>query len=452
MSLFGGTTSAFGQAGKPAQSFSGFGAQTGKPPLNLFGTPNTSNTTASQQGGTMAPAENQSAGAGSLFGNKFLQPPSQPPPGGGLFGQTQPKQGLGLFGGSNQNQQNPVGQSQPAQGGGGLFGGQQQSSGLFGTNNAPNQQNQQQTQQQQQQQQQQQPQQQQPQQQQQQQQPQQIGSIMSHTRIWSEQDQTLRHPTVVDQIESIYRKWDPSTPESLFHTYLYNSYPSNAAPFFRPSPLDNADKWEEALKNRPSAGAIPFLVQGFFQLGRRLLTQEEHLRVLHGRLHEINAGLSDLLNKHDVSVSVRTAECRRKHIVLSQKCLALATKTQVLRNRGYAMDQAEEELRHKLLALERRVFDPALNGRGEEIWARMVGVRERGRQLAFEMERYGGSVGRAGEVELDEATLMKAKKILEDYNAQLAHLAKELEQIRKEWEEWEASRPMSNAATAGGNR
>ena len=75
------------------------------------------------------------------------------------------------------------------------------------------------------------------------------------------------------------------------------------------------------------------------------------------------------------------------------------------------MDQAEEELRHKLLALERRVFDPALNGRGEEIWARMVGVRERGRQLAFEMERYGGSVGRAGEVELDEATLMKAKKV-----------------------------------------
>ena len=30
-------------------------------------------------------------------------------------------------------------------------------------------------------------------------------------------------------------------------------------------------------------------------------------------------------------------------------------------------------------------------------------------------------------------------QILEDYNSQMAHLAKELEQIRKDFEEWEQS-------------
>ena len=74
------------------------------------------------------------------------------------------------------------------------------------------------------------------------------------------------------------------------------------------------------------------------------------------------------------------------------------------------MDGPEEELRQKLLMLERQVFDPALEGRGEEIWARMVSVRERGRSLQYEMERRGLGGLNVKEQSLDEETLEKARK------------------------------------------
>ena len=68
----------------------------------------------------------------------------------------------------------------------------------------------------------------------------------------------------------------------------------------------------------------------------------------------------------------------------------------MLRNRGFALDGAEEVLRGKLRAVEARVADPGLNGRSEEVWARMVGVRERVRGLRRELERVGGGGGEGG--------------------------------------------------------
>lgn len=148
-----------------------------------------------------------------------------------------------------------------------------------------------------------------------------------------------------------------------------------------------------------------------------MMQQVQNLNVLNGRLHEINDGLNVLLQKHDLEVSIRAAECRRRHLKLSRQCLGLAAKTQCLRNRGYAMDGAEEELRKKLLGLEKQVFDPALDGRGEEIWARMVSVRERGRQLQREYERAGRGLGgdneRKGGTVIDEEILKRAMKVRE---------------------------------------
>ena len=217
--------------------------------------------------------------------------------------------------------------------------------------------------------------------------------------------------SVVDQIELAFSKWNPQSTLSLFHTYLYNSVPPESAPFYGPTPQDDETKWEEALSKKPSPGAIPVLVKGFEQIGQRMEMQSQSLQVLRGRLHEINDGLNSLLQKHDLQISVRAAECRRRHITLSHQCLRLAAKTQVLRNRGYAMDSAEEELRQKLLLLERNVFDPALTGRGEEIWARMVSVRERGRQLQREFEKSGRGLSQHKEQVIDEEVMRRAKKV-----------------------------------------
>lgn len=165
------------------------------------------------------------------------------------------------------------------------------------------------------------------------------------------------------------------------------------------------------MSKKPHPGAVPVIVKGFNQLGQRMILQKQLLAILQGRLHEINNGLTEMLRRHDLEISTRAAEARKRHLRLNQQCLRLATKVQVLRNRGYAMDSAEEELKKKLLTLEKRVTDPALTGRGEEIWARMVNVRERGRQLQREFEKAGRSLPQKQEQGIDEEILKKATKV-----------------------------------------
>jgi len=116
------------------------------------------------------------------------------------------------------------------------------------------------------------------------------------------------------------------------------------------------------------------------------------------------------------------------------------------------MDNAEEELGNKLRQLERDMFDPSLNGREQEIWARMIGIRERGKRLKAEMEK----VVRPPEVQdasLDEETAKSAKKVsvsnrklehdsdecqvLDAYDVQLKHLQTELQLVQQEFEDWE---------------
>jgi nuclear pore complex protein Nup54 len=163
------------------------------------------------------------------------------------------------------------------------------------------------------------------------------------------------------------------------------------------------------------------LVKGFYELGKRIVFQEQTLQLLSGRLWEITNGLGALLAQHDTVISTRAEGCRKRHIRLSQKCLELAAKTQVLRNRGYAMDAAEEELKRKLMALEKGVFDPALSGRAEEIWARMVNIREKARQLQAELERAGKHPSQdpesAEKTPIDEQTMKRAKKVSYPFNS-----------------------------------
>lgn len=222
----------------------------------------------------------------------------------------------------------------------------------------------------------------------------------------------------MEQMETAFLKWHPQSPSSLFQTYLYNSVPPDLAPFYGPTDRDDEKAWEEALRKKPSAGSIPIAVRGFFELGKRAVYQKQSLDTLRGRLVEINQGLEQLLRTHDLNLSTRTVECRRRHLTLSRRCLALAAKAQVLRNRGYALDHGEEELRKKLLVLEGTVCDPALNGRSEEIWARMVSIRERGRMLERDFEKAGRTTEKAGEI--DEAVFERCWEVggdsYRDYN------------------------------------
>lgn len=121
-----------------------------------------------------------------------------------------------------------------------------------------------------------------------------------------------------------------------------------------------------------------------------------------------------------------------------------------MRNRGYAMDPAEEALKAKLESLEKNVCDPQILARSEEIWARMVQVQARSQWLEKEMAKQAGAIAsglseedarRAEKVCYDMNDggegMANGKQVLEDYATNLTHLKKELVAIAKEFEEWQ---------------
>ncbi|KAL1655125.1 Nucleoporin nup57 [Didymella pomorum] len=413
----------FGNAGGEKKTGTLFGSTTA-PAGGLFG-------------GSLQQPQQSNAAAPSLFGTSTAAPAT-----GGLFGSTaqQPQQqnaGTSLFGGAlgqtQQQQQQP-----PAQ-----------TSSLWG-------QPQQQAQQQQQQQQQQQPQ-------------QQVSNSLFGSSLQPApglnpvQAQSLqqtreglpqlrqsttqpyagasinghREKSVIQQIQVLNSKWDPENPDCVFTHYFYNSVKPEEAPFYGPQPGEDERKWEEALSKKPAPGAIPVLARGFEQVAERIRQQQQAVLALRTRLHEINNALSVLKDTHELNVASRITEAKRKHVVFTQRTLALATKVQILRNRGYVMDTQEEDLRKKLVELEKKTFDPVLGGRQEEIWARMSGVRERARILQEETEKLGKNIDSQNGELLSEADQQALEKLLKDYDRQLEHLKKWVDDTKQEYDEYE---------------
>ncbi|OAL01756.1 hypothetical protein IQ06DRAFT_325269 [Phaeosphaeriaceae sp. SRC1lsM3a] len=412
--LFGSTTAPagglFGQSQQQQQP-----ANTAQP--SLFG----STVAAPQTNNLFGSSQQQNTGGGSLFGQPQQQ---QQNAGSSLFGQPQQQQqqqnaGASLWGQPQQQQQ----QQQQQQG-------QQQqqpafSNSLFGASLQPApplNQSQAQTLQQQRDGL--------PQLRQSSAQPFAAGSVSGH-----------REKSVVEQIRILNDKWDPANPNCVFQHYFYNAVKPEEAPFYGPSQGEDERKWEEALSNKPSAGAIPVLARGFEQVAERIRQQAAAVTALRTRLHEINNSLTLLKDAHELNVASRITEAKRKHIVFTQRTLALATKVQILRNRGYVMDQQEEELKKKLADLEKQTFDPVLGGRQEEIWARMSGVRERARILQAETEKVGKSIESQQNGELlseeDQKTL---EKLLKDYDRQLEHLRKWVDDTKEEYDTWESDK------------
>ena len=81
------------------------------------------------------------------------------------------------------------------------------------------------------------------------------------------------------------------------------------------------------------------------------------------------------------------------------------------------MDNAEEELKDKLSKLERVVLDPSLDGREQEIWARMIDIRDRSKLVKDEMERFveqsnvGGDEADGQAPVLSEEMVEKANRV-----------------------------------------
>ena len=180
-------------------------------------------------------------------------------------------------------------------------------------------------------------------------------------------------------------------------------------PFYQPSPGEDPREWEQAVHDKPAPGYMPALASGFRAVAERLLTQKAILAQYNQALHQINAQLDQILSQHDLQTSVRALNARRRHALLRQRCLALASKVQVLRNRGYALDKDEDELKTKLESLDRRMADPALSARTEELWSRLILLRGYSDSLRSEVN--GRAADAAQEGGLGEEVEAKAKKV-----------------------------------------
>ncbi|KAF2640501.1 hypothetical protein P280DRAFT_451246 [Massarina eburnea CBS 473.64] len=420
MSLFGNLGGGLGQPERKTGTL--FGSTTA-PPGGLFGQ-------SQQQPASSAPA------TGGLFGATNTAAPQQQNT-GGMFSASQNNAPSGIFGGAQQNQpggmfaqsQQQNQQQQPSLNNS-LFGGLLQPAPTLTQNQI----------------------------QQLQQSQQGLPNLRQSTKDpWANASFSgHREKSVVEQLKTIYNKWDPSSPECVFQHYFYNSVNPDEAAFYGPAPHEDERKWEEALAKKPSPGSIPVLACGFDQVAARIAYQQLAVTGLRTRLHEINNSLALMKDQHELSVATRITEARRKHSVHIQRILTLATKVQILRNRGYVMDQAEEELRKKLIELEKKTFDPVLGGRQEEIWARMSGVRERAHILEQETERLGKSLANQQNAELfrDEADREQLENILKDYDKQLTHLTKEIDEMKKEYEQWDKAekerRQPARSSTVGG--
>lgn len=102
----------------------------------------------------------------------------------------------------------------------------------------------------------------------------------------------------------------------------------------------------------------------------------------------------------------------------------------MLKNRGYALQPEEEQLKKRLEVLHRHVFDPSITGRVNEIWARMTVVRERARMMEGELEMKNGW-------EWDDKQLKVTGELLGQNAKGLEYLAQEVKGIEKELAELE---------------
>ncbi|KAK3996239.1 nucleoporin complex subunit 54-domain-containing protein [Cladorrhinum sp. PSN332] len=262
--------------------------------------------------------------------------------------------------------------------------------------------------------------------------------------LWQPGSLTNFQKPIPDQIKIITEKWDPTNPNCVFRTYLYNKVEEHTVPLYQPGSHEDPKEWDEALRHKPAPNYIPVLCAGFPSIVARLTLQRRVMIEFNNKLHAINSSLDEILSRHDLEHSVRALNARRKHAELSKRCLVLASKVQVMRNRGYALSGDEDELKQKLEKIDKDLQDPALSARMEELWSRLIILRGYADNLKDEINKPGfaESDGLGEEVEA------KAKKILEDYDKQLQHLKKQVEEAKKDFVEWEKQHNPTPAPSA----
>ncbi|KAK9235121.1 nucleoporin complex subunit 54-domain-containing protein [Lipomyces kononenkoae] len=230
-------------------------------------------------------------------------------------------------------------------------------------------------------------------------------------------------PSIPEQLQKIKNSWDPSSPDCAFQFYFYNKVPSEQAVLYVKPPNHDQARWDAAIAARPDSGSVPVLARGFTDLQKRVNIQHQQVIAYQVRMHEINSRLTQLITRHDLYTTVKIAELKARHAAVAHRTLSLAAKVQVLKSRGYALRPDEEVLKRKFEELTRVLNDPAVFGKINEVWARMMVVRDRIKVLNEQTRQTGEQWENAIDWEKDDDQLEKIARILKGQQAGLIYLA-----------------------------
>ncbi|KAK9365584.1 nucleoporin complex subunit 54-domain-containing protein [Lipomyces kononenkoae] len=239
-------------------------------------------------------------------------------------------------------------------------------------------------------------------------------------------------PSIPEQLQKIKNSWDPASPDCAFQFYFYNKVPSEQAVLYVKPPNHDQARWDAAIAARPDPGSVPVLALGFTDLQKRVNIQHQQVIAYQVRMHEINSRLTQLITRHDLYTTVKMAELKARHAAVAHRTLSLAAKVQVLKSRGYALRPDEEVLKRKFEELTRLLNDPAVFGKINEVWARMMVVRDRIKVLNEQTRQTGEQWENAIDWEKDDEQLEKIARILKGQQAGLIYLA---DVLRKDMEE-----------------
>lgn len=361
----------------------------------LFGNNTQTNTapTLGTSGGLFGAAKPQSTIGGGLFGNNNQQQPNTGTLGGsttgGLFGnkpaQPQTTLGGGLFGNNQQQQQ----QQQPASAGFGLKStqpsfawsqpGQQQQqpqpqqSSLFGA----------------------------PAQQQQQQFPNShlMGSLNLQTpsSLTLQQQQSANYPQQIqDQIVKCKESWDPSSSKSKLRTFVYNKVDKQQALLYNKPNNIMPDEWDKALKNKPNDSVIPVELLGFEALNQRNQIQIENVAQSRTILKQLLEKNTQLQQRHELEIASRILKVTNKNVEIETRLLKLGSQLAILKNRGLPLNITEEKMWNQYKELLKRSEDPAGLGKTNELWARLVVLKERARNISDQLDNTMSTINQKG--------------------------------------------------------
>ncbi|KAF3918885.1 hypothetical protein ABW20_dc0103684 [Dactylellina cionopaga] len=235
---------------------------------------------------------------------------------------------------------------------------------------------------------------------------------------------------VAGQVQRVWDAWNVSSPGCQFQTYLYNQADNEVvANSYEPGQGEDKLKFDAAMRKRPNPKAVPVLVRGFNDLQLRMQQQENQIVIYRATLHGINNRLIELSRNHDLKTTIKLAEAVSRHQQLAHRTLSLSAKVQVLKNRGYALQPEEDQLRKRLETLMKTVSDPGVNGRMNEIWARMQIINQKARQMENEINEMS--------VTVDPEHIQKMATVLQTHEKGIKGLREELQRLEETFEKWE---------------